>query len=59
MRVLLREEELTTENRMLVLDGGKIDRSAEALLNQTVLPLSLYRSSKRLLELAIRHPGRW
>jgi hypothetical protein len=42
MRVLPREEELTTENRMLVLDGGKIDRSAEALLNRMVLPLSLY-----------------
>ena len=38
-------QNLFTENRMLILDGGKIDRSAEALLNRTVLPLSLYRKS--------------
>ena len=34
MRVLHREVGLTAENRLLHLDGGKIDRSAEALLNQ-------------------------
>jgi hypothetical protein len=40
MRVLLREEELTAKNRLLNLDGRKIDRSAEALLNLMVLFLS-------------------
>jgi hypothetical protein len=35
MRVLHREVGLTAENRLLDLDGGKIDRSAEALLNPT------------------------
>jgi len=40
MRVLHREVELTAENRPLTLDGGKIERSAEALLNRTVLTLS-------------------
>jgi hypothetical protein len=41
MRVLPREEKLTTVNGLQTLDGGKIERSAEALLNQTVLSLSL------------------
>lgn len=40
MRVLLREEELIAEDRLRNLDGKKIERSAEALLNLMVLSLS-------------------
>jgi hypothetical protein len=36
MRVLLRREELTAENRLRNLNGRKIERSAEALLNLKV-----------------------
>jgi hypothetical protein len=51
MRVLLREEELTAKNRLLNLDGKKIERSAEALLNLMVLSLS--PKTKKLVSIKV------
>jgi hypothetical protein len=42
MRVLHREVELTAENRLLHLDGRKIDGSAEALLSLNNQALSFF-----------------